>query len=255
MRYLRALIVLVALVAFPATAFAYKPATQSQKKALMGAAGDSRVPARCVTAFVSTANRSWAEIFDTGLWQPGPKRVPHGCEKFDANGVSILHYRAGHWHGVTSGSDFATSTGGCHVPHVPKAVVSDFRLCGSLKPQTAASPKMTAPSRASIGARITVHADGLRAGRYTLLLAAQLSSGGASPTDCSARVGSAAAQAGKVTISGKLPRRLACRAAQGPLEGYVSVHPGKYVLSLGILIPPAGFRAGSFAKRTIHLVK
>jgi hypothetical protein len=113
---------------------------------------------------------------------------------------------------------------------------------------------MTAPSRAAIGARIMVHAAGLKPGRYTLLLAVQLPTQGETTTDCSARVGSAQARAGKVTISGKLPTRLACRIGEGPLEGHISVHAGKYVLSLGILLPPAGFReSGSFVKRTVHL--
>lgn len=121
--------------------------------------------------------------------------------------------------------------------------------------KAAAASTMSAPSRAPVGARITVHAKRLKPGRYTLLLAVALQTGGASPISCSARVGSALARAGTVTISGKLPSRLTCRMGEGSVEGHVSVHPGKYVLSLGILLPPAGFRGGSFVKRTIQLVK
>jgi hypothetical protein len=253
-RYLRPLIVLGAVVGSSTAAFASTPATQSQKRALMRAAGDSRVPARCLTALISTADRSFAELYFTGLWGAG-QRMPRGCEEFVANGVTIFHYRAGHWRFVTAGSSFVTSTGGCRVPHVPTPVVKDFRLCGSLTPHTLAAATMTAPSRAPVGSRITVHAGKLKPGRYTLLLAVQLPTHGASPTSCSAPVGSARAHAGMVTISGKLPRRLACRMGEGPVEGDVSVRPGKYVLSLGILLPPAGFRGGSFVKRTIQLVK
>ena len=251
MRYLRTFIVLVALLGFPVAALASAPATQSQKKALMRAWGASRVPARCVTALISTADRSFAEVYFTGLWGAG-QRLPRGCEKYAANGVTIFRYRTGHWRSVTAGSSFVTSTGGCRVPHVPKPVVKDFRLCGSLTPHVLAAT-MTAPSRARIGARITVRATGLKPGRYTLLLAVQLPTGGVDTTSCSAPVGSARARAGKVTISGTLPRQLACRIGEGPLEGHDSVRPGKYVLSLGILLPPAGFRGGSFVKRTIQL--
>ncbi|HTX08303.1 MAG TPA: hypothetical protein VME22_06805 [Solirubrobacteraceae bacterium] len=253
MRYVRPLIVLVGLLGFPAAAVASAPATQSQKRALEKALGDGQVPARCLTARISTANRSFAEIYFTGLWG-APRPMPSGCEKYAANGVSIFRYRAGRWRGVTAGSSFVTSSGGCRVPHVPKPVIEDFRLCGSLTPHSVTVATMTAPSHARVGARITVRADGLKPGRYTLLLAVQLSSSGESPTDCSARVGAASAPAGSLTISGKLPRRLACRMGEGPLEGYVSVRSGKYVLSLGILLPPAGFRGGSFVKRTIKLV-
>ena len=256
MRYLKLLAVVSALVAFPAAAFGAKPATPSQKTALLKAAGVSRAPARCLTARTSTANPSFAEVYFTGLWGTGRQRMPAGCGKYAANGVTILQHRAGHWHAVTSGSSFVTNSGACKVPRVPKAVVKEFRLCGSLSPQSAraAAAKMTAPSHATLDARITVHASGVKAGRYTLLLARELPTQGASPTVCSAPVGSASAHGDAVTISGKLPGRLACRSGEGPAEGHVSVRPGKYVLSLGILIPPAGFHPGSFVKRNIQLV-
>lgn len=133
MRYFRPLIVLGAVVGLPAAAFASKPATPSQKRALISAAGESRVPARCLTALISTADRSFGEVYFTGLWGAG-QRMPRGCAKYAANGVTIFHYRAGHWRFVTAGSSFVTSTGGCRVPHVPTPVVKDFRLCGSLTP-------------------------------------------------------------------------------------------------------------------------
>lgn len=254
MRYLKPLIALAVLAAFPTLALASKPASQVQKRALMRASGDSRVPAHCITARISTADPSFAEVYFTGLWGPG-QRMPRGCERYAANGVSILQNRARRWHAVTAGSSFVTSTGRCQVPHVPRSVVEDFRLCGSLTPRAATAARMSAPSRARIGSRITVRASGLKPGRYTLLLARQLLIRGSSPTICSASVGSAQARAGALTISAKLPRRLSCRTGQGPVEGHTSVRPGSYVLSLGILLPPAGFRGGSFLKRTIRLVR
>lgn len=248
MRYLRPLLALLSLAALPAAAFASTPASQSQRGALLRAFGDSGVPARCLTTLVSTTDRSFAEVYFTGLWGAG-QPVPAGCGRYAANGVTIFHYSSGHWRFVTAGSSFVTGTGSCGVLHVPTPVVEDFGLCGSLK----VAPGMTAPSRARIGSRITVHAAGLQPGTYTLLLAVLLTSGGGGPITCSARVGSARAGAGIATISGRLPRRLTCRIGVGPAEGQVTVHPGRYVLSLGVLVPPAGFRGGSFVKRTIML--
>jgi hypothetical protein len=56
--------------------------------------------------------------------------MPAGCAKYAANGISIFHYRAGRWRFVTAGSSFVNSDGTCGVPHVPRAVIKDFRLCG-----------------------------------------------------------------------------------------------------------------------------
>lgn len=137
MRYLKPLIVMVAVAWLPTAAFASKPATQAQKAALVRAFGDSKAPARCITARISTANPAFAEVYFTGLWGAG-QRMPRGCESYAGNGVTILRHHAGRWHAVTAGSSFATSTGGCLVPHVPKPVVEDFRLCGSLTPHAGA---------------------------------------------------------------------------------------------------------------------
>jgi hypothetical protein len=126
-----------------------------------------------------------------------------------------------------------------------------------LLPATAlAAARMTAPSHAAVGSRITVSANGLKPGRYTLELVVEVLPGGASPTFCLARVGAAKrAQGGKVTISGKLPARLGCHMGEGILEGFVPARPGKYTLSLGVLLPPAGFsETGSFVKHSIRLV-
>lgn len=131
MRHLRPLLIVLALMMVPAVALAAKPATGRQKTALLRAFGDSPTPAHCLTALVSTANRSWGEVYFTGLWG-AHQRMPRGCEKYAANGVTIFHVRHGRWHMVTSGSSFVSNGGRCRVPGVPKAVVKDFRLCGSL---------------------------------------------------------------------------------------------------------------------------
>jgi hypothetical protein len=121
LRYLRLLIVLAVFAGFPAVAFAYKAATPAQKRALVRAFGGSRVPARCITARISTANPSFAEVYFTGLWGAG-QHMPPGRERYAANGVTIFRSDAGRWRAVTAGSDFATTAGGCRVPHVPTPV-------------------------------------------------------------------------------------------------------------------------------------
>jgi hypothetical protein len=128
-RHVKLGLVLLALLAFPTVALASKPASASQKAALLKAFGDKQAPARCLTALISTPNRSWGAVYFTGLWVPA-RKMPAGCAKYAANGISIFHYRAGRWRFVTAGSSFVNSDGTCGVPHVPRAVIKDFRLCG-----------------------------------------------------------------------------------------------------------------------------
>ncbi len=46
-------------------------------------------------------------------------------------------------------------------------------------------------------------------------------------TACSAKVGVGTADAeGRVVVTGRLPRRLACRSGAGPVEGYYPTRPG-----------------------------
>lgn len=129
MRRVKLGLVLLALLAFPAVALASKPASTSQKAALLKAFGDKQAPARCLTALISTSNRSWGAVYFTGLWVPA-RKMPPGCAKYAANGITIFHYRAGRWRFVTAGSSFVNSNGKCGVAHVPKAVIKDFHLCG-----------------------------------------------------------------------------------------------------------------------------
>jgi len=119
-----------------------------------------------------------------------------------------------------------------------------------------AAASMHAPSTAAIGSRITVRAGRLDAGRYTLVLAIETRVVDDTVTSCFARVGSSRISvAGRVTITGKLPTRLACyQGGRGPNLGHFNVRPGRYVLSLGVFMPPAGFAYNkSFVKRPIRL--
>jgi hypothetical protein len=125
---------------------------------------------------------------------------------------------------------------------------------GLAAPSALAAATMSAPADAKVGSRITVNASGLKPGHYTLELAVEVLSGGASPTNCVGRVGTATAVGGHLRIAGKLPGRLGCYQGVGAAGGYETTTPGNYHLSLGVSFAPNGFSgSGSFVMRKIHL--
>ena len=125
---------------------------------------------------------------------------------------------------------------------------------GLTAPSALAAATMSAPTAAKVGSRITVSASGLKPGHYTLELAVEVLSGGASPTSCVGRIGTATAVGGHLRIAGKLPGRLACYQGVGAAGGYETTVPGNYHLSLGVSFAPNGFSgSGSFVMRKIHL--
>ncbi len=117
-----------------------------------------------------------------------------------------------------------------------------------------AKVSMSATATAPIGSRVTVRASGLKPGHYTLELGFEALPGGAAPTNCVGTVGSATANAGRVTISGVLPTRLGCYMGVGAVESYQTARPGTYDLTLGVMFHPNGFSdTASFIIRKIHL--
>jgi hypothetical protein len=119
-----------------------------------------------------------------------------------------------------------------------------------------AAARLSAPATARVGGRITVTARGLKPGSYRLFLEfTALAPPGVSATGCLAEIGTPSrAVAGRVSISGVLPRRLACHQAEGPTEGYVTTKAGHYALDFGGFLPPAGFKTSqSFLRRAIQL--
>lgn len=129
MRYLKVVLALAALGAYPAAALAHKAPSTSQRTALTRAFNryvHAPVPAHCLKYEVSTANSAWAEVEFYGVRQG--KLIP-SCAKFASNGEVIFHFKGGKWRYVTSGSSFENSNGVCGVHGVPKSVVSDFKLC------------------------------------------------------------------------------------------------------------------------------
>ena len=117
-----------------------------------------------------------------------------------------------------------------------------------------AKASMRAPATAPIHSRVTIRASGLKPGHYTLELGFEALPGGAGPTNCVGAVGAATARAGRITISGVLPSRLACYMGVGAVEGYQTAKPGAYDLTLGVRFHPNGFSdTASFIIRKIHL--
>jgi hypothetical protein len=133
-KLVKLLTVTVALGVLPASALAHRGATRAQRAALTQAtralspsgSPTRHTPERCLKFAISTPASSWASV-QTLVGRNG--RVPRGCARYAANGVIIFHLQSGRWHFVTEGSDF-TNGRRCVVPHVPKRVVADFKLCG-----------------------------------------------------------------------------------------------------------------------------
>jgi hypothetical protein len=130
MRYVKVLIVLAVLGAYPAIALAHKKPSRTQRAALAKAFDKSlkeSVPAKCLREEISTVNASWAWV-EFGFDRKG--HLPVGCAKFAANGRAIFHFRAGRWRWVTSGSDFTDPNGGCSLDSkMPRKVIKDLGLC------------------------------------------------------------------------------------------------------------------------------
>jgi hypothetical protein len=103
---------LIALAAVPALAQADRPATKSEAAAVATVA---RVPARCLKVEISTVNTAWAAAHR--------RNAKPGCERWQADGISV--YKKGHhgWKFAMAGSSFD-----CPVPNVPKAVAKDFGI-------------------------------------------------------------------------------------------------------------------------------
>jgi hypothetical protein len=128
MRYLKLLVAIAVLGAYPAAALAHKAPNRRQQAALVKALdtyAHEPIPARCLTESISTANTSWAEVHFAVS-----RHIPVICAKFIADGVVLFHHRAGRWRYVSAGSDFRNGNGGCSLSgRVPRTVIADFRLC------------------------------------------------------------------------------------------------------------------------------
>jgi hypothetical protein len=107
-----------------AGAWARRPATVPERAAVVRALEGRAYPPKCAVVYISTVNRTWASedwIGETG------RRIPAGCQKYAANGITIAHVARHHWRAVTAGSSFM-----CPVqsrpgqPRVPNRVLDDL---------------------------------------------------------------------------------------------------------------------------------
>jgi hypothetical protein len=120
----------------------------------------------------------------------------------------------------------------------------------------AGGAQLRGPSIARLEGRVTFTATGLVPGTYSMRLVYALTRDGAvAGTDCLAEVGSVTtARSRMVTISGVLPRRLACRSAAGPIEGYYTTKPrGGYLITVSRNEQGMPYGTTPFLKRTLRL--
>jgi hypothetical protein len=130
MRYVKVLLVLAVLGAYPAVALAHKAPNRRQRAALVTAFDHyvrAPVAAKCLREEVSSVNQSWAWV-EFAFGRNG--RLPAGCAKFASNGQAVFHFRAGKWRWIAAGSDFRNPSGGCSLSRkMPAKVISDLGLC------------------------------------------------------------------------------------------------------------------------------
>ena len=132
MRYVKVLVVLAVLGAYPAVALAHKAPTKSQRTALVKAFNQAvktpvAVPSKCLREEISTVNASWAGV-EFGFDSKG--RLPAVCAKFAANGQVIFHFRAGKWHSGARAATSATPTvAAAWTRKMPRKVITDLDLC------------------------------------------------------------------------------------------------------------------------------
>jgi hypothetical protein len=133
---------------------------------------------------------------------------------------------------------------------VPVLAVVMLLACGAASALAAA--KLSTPSSARVGDKITAHASGLEASSYVLRLVLDNPAG--QHTACVARIGKRKGSVkGKVTIAGRIPAQLQCWENDSVKLGKIAVKPGKYHLVLGHPMGPSGFGKGSFLRRRLTI--
>jgi hypothetical protein len=130
MKYVKVLIVLAVLGAYPAVAFAHRAPSKRQRTALVRVTDSylhEPIPSKCLREEISTADTSWAQV---GFAFAKAGHLSALCAKFAANGVLLFHLRAGQWRFEAAGSSFRNANGGCALNKtVPRKVIADFKLC------------------------------------------------------------------------------------------------------------------------------
>jgi hypothetical protein len=123
---------LAALLLIPAGAAAKRLATAAQKHAMAyqtrngtsykipdpNFPATEHIPSRCLVAYVSTAKVPGASRWGYWTWSNYGAHHLRRCKT--ANGVTAVHFTAGHWYVKGGGSSFRS------VPGMPKAVFNDL---------------------------------------------------------------------------------------------------------------------------------
>jgi len=116
-----AAVVLAAMALLPVAAFAHRPATRTERSAVVAAAVRQRqlspAQGRCQVVTISTVNTGYATL----SW---PRRLSRACQRVAANGVIIEHRTSRGWRLVAVGSEFQ-----CPIKGVPRAVARDLDVC------------------------------------------------------------------------------------------------------------------------------
>lgn len=114
------------LGAAPAAALAQRAPTTPERNAIVRAfqrASRLRLPGRCFDIAISTADTTWGDI----SFDPRHRNRARACRTYVASAVNVVHLRGGRWRFVLAPG--AADIRSCRTPGVPRAVVSDLRLC------------------------------------------------------------------------------------------------------------------------------
>jgi hypothetical protein len=137
-------------------------------------------------------------------------------------------------------------------PFVKSIALACALVLGAAALALAATAKLSSPSSARVGQKVTGRGSGLKKARYALTLSLDNTAG--PRTACVGRVGKQKdSVGGRVSITGRIPSHLRCWENNSVRLGRVKVTPGKYHLILAHPKGPAGFGAGSFVRRKLTI--
>jgi hypothetical protein len=132
---------IAAALVVPAAALAQRPASRSERAAIVGAAvhqGEiSSTQGACVSVNISTVNQGYAVL----TW---PSRLSKACTAVAANGTIVEQKSGASWILTAAGSSFA-----CPLKTVPAAVARDLGICSN----PAAAPRTGRSNRPRRAAR------------------------------------------------------------------------------------------------------
>jgi hypothetical protein len=122
-------------------------------------------------------------------------------------------------------------------------------------PGTALAAQIQGPATSRVGGKVTFSANAMPSGTYTMrLVYVAIPAHVVVGTNCVAQIGAKTrAVGGRVEIAGRLPARLACSSGAGPVEGYYTVKPGHYSVTISRDEPGMPFGGDPFLRRALAL--